>query len=124
MNWFSPSRPLATLESMDAGPASAVRRERTEAIRLAMLRTLDSANTTEAGHLMQRIRYAGDAERLWYLRPDTMSVLASLRGEALAREALNGISVLFRDVLPEGLASQLPAAKPGQPCRLPAAQHP
>ena len=109
MNWFSASRPQPGTECRAAAQPPAVRRERTEAIRLAMLKTLDGARTPEASQLMQRIRYAGDAERLWYLRPETMSVLASLQGEALARKALARISVLFQDVLPEGLASQLRA---------------
>ncbi len=82
-------------------------RERTERIRSALIETLQGSVTPAARILMQRIQYAGDAERLWYLRPEAMSVLASLHGEARAGEALSRISPLFQDVLPDGLASQL-----------------
>lgn len=90
--------------------ASAIYRERTESIRAALMETLNGSATPDALALMQRIRYASDAHRLWYLRPEAMSVLASLHGEAHAREVLARISTLFQGVLPDGLASKLHAA--------------
>ncbi|MDB5874972.1 MAG: hypothetical protein JWQ07_4414 [Ramlibacter sp.] len=102
MNWFFAS----------GGQVPAMQRQHTELIRSAMLEALEALACPAARALMLRILCAGDAERLWYLRPEAMSVLASHQGEALARQTLARISVLFRDVLPEGLASQLRASGP------------
>lgn len=90
--------------------ASAICHEKTESIRAALMETLNGAATPDALALIQRIRYASDAQRLWYLRPEVMSALASLHGEARAREALARISTLFQGVLPDGLACKLHCA--------------
>ena len=82
-------------------------REHTELIRAAMLAALDDACPHIAETVVRRIRHAGDAERLWHLRCEVMSVLASALGEARARDRIRKISVLFQEVLPHGLASQL-----------------
>ena len=115
MNWFFTSNHPAVPECRRSAFASQAQLERTEFIRSAMLETLEDLATPDARALMLRILVAGDAERLWYLRPDAMSVLASRHGEVLARQTLARISVHFRDVLPEGLASQLRAANPATP---------
>lgn len=98
---------------LSSGLGAQLRREageNTEAIRAAMLRLLDADTEAGAtGSLARRVLFASDAEGLWYLRSEIMSVLASSRGEAAARELLAGISVLFHEVLPEGLASPLRA---------------
>jgi hypothetical protein len=109
MRWFSTSSGQAS-PSRPAVPALAAYRQKTESIRAALIAALNGSTTTGARTLVARIQFAGDAENLWYLRPEAMSVLASLHGEAQARDALARISTLFQDVLPEGLASQLRAA--------------
>jgi len=109
MRWF-PTSPGPAPCDRPARPVSAANRERTESIRAALIETLKGSATQGARSLMLRIRYAVDAEHLWYLRPEAMSVLAGMHGEARAREALARISTLFQDVLPDGLASPLRAA--------------
>ena len=108
MNWFSASAPQPA-EARREPHSPQVHQERCDVIRSAMLECLAGLPCPNARALMLRIHCAGDAEHLWYLRPETMSVLASRHGEALARQTLARISVLFQDVLPEGLASQLRA---------------
>jgi len=112
MNWFFTSPRQAALERRRGGTAPGAQQERAEAIRCAMLDTLDGVATPAARALTLRIFHAGDVERLWDLRPEAMSVLASWRGEAFARQALARISVHFKDVLPEGLDSKLRAVDP------------
>jgi hypothetical protein len=112
MNWFSVSSGQAARPGRRPAFTPAAHRERTEVIRAAMLETMEGLATPEARGLMRRILCAGDAERLWYLRPEAMSILASSRGEALARQTLAQLSVHFKDVLPGGLASELRAAGP------------
>lgn len=108
MRWFLTSLGLA-LTARRLPSSSAIYRERTESIRAALMETLNGAATPDALGLIQRIRYASDAQRLWYLRPEVMSALASLHGEAHAREALARVSTLFQGVLPDGLACKLHA---------------
>lgn len=71
-----------------------------ETIRQAMVDALEG----QAGPLARRIRYSGDVQRLWYLRPELMEAVAARRGEAAARQTLLGISALFRGGLPQGLS--------------------
>ena len=108
MIWFTASRPQPN-DSARQVQSPARLQERIDVIRAALLEVLDRVQTPDSRALMVRVLCAGDAERLWYLRPQAMSVLASWQGEALARQTLARISVLFQDVLPEGLASQLRA---------------
>ena len=109
MNWFSVSSGQASRGRGRPAFTPAAHRERTEVIRAAMLEALEGLAAPEARALMRRILGAGDAERLWYLRPEAMSILASAHGEAFARQTLARLSVHFKDVLPAGLASELRA---------------
>jgi hypothetical protein len=88
--------------------------EATELIRAALSEPLDGSPCPFARNLLLRIKFASDAEHLWYLRPEAMSVLASLHGEAHARQTLARITPLFQDVLPDGLASKLRADGAGK----------
>ncbi|MBI2769798.1 MAG: hypothetical protein HYX47_09255 [Burkholderiales bacterium] len=117
MKWLLTNPGLA-LSGRRAPSAGAAHRQQTESIRSALIEALQNLASPGAHHLMQRIQYAGNAERLWYLRPEAMSVLASSHGEVRAREELARISMLFQDVLPAGLASQLRATGPGSVPRL------
>ena len=108
MIWFTASRPPRTVDARLV-PTPVFIQERIDVIRSALLEVLDAVQTPDSRALMVRVLCADDAERLWYLRPHAMSVLAALHGEANARQTLARISVLFQDVLPEGLASQLRA---------------
>jgi hypothetical protein len=110
MRWFLTS-PGAAPAQVPRAPGSL--REKTDSIRAALIEPLRGVSTTDARILIQRIEYAGDAQQLWYLRTEAMGVLASLRGEAHARETLTRISELFQDVLPDGLACS--CASPARP---------
>jgi hypothetical protein len=111
MNWFTTS-PSAALSPRPWGSRSASHAAATETIRSALLGALAGSANPGARSLSHRIHFAPDAERLWHLRPEAMSVLAVVHGEARAREALAGISTLFQDVLPDGLACKLRTAGP------------
>jgi hypothetical protein len=77
-----------------------------EDIRDSMLALLAEAGEERAPHVTRRIRYAPDVQGLWYLRGDLMAVLASVDGEAVAREKIVALSRLFEGVLPQGLRSR------------------
>jgi hypothetical protein len=79
----------------------------TEKIRRAMLATLDDGPQAQFTSLTRRIVFTQDTWQLWYLRSDLMNALAATAGEAAAREQMHRITTLFRDVLPDGLASAL-----------------
>jgi hypothetical protein len=80
-----------------------------EEIRAAMLAALNnSSNSDDRQHRLKlRIHHATDAQGLWALRGALMALLASDQGEARAVEKLLQLTHLFRNVLPEGLASGL-----------------
>ena len=99
MRWFQ-SNPGLTPASHRVTPCKPFYRERLERIRAALADALPPG--TEM--LAHRIEYAADAELLWNLRPEVMSVLSCRHGEAHARQVLDRISPLFQDVLPDGLA--------------------
>ena len=121
MTWFSSGRPAGG-DSFGPGPAPALHRQRTEAVRAAMLEALAGTDQPAARSLVIRVHCAADAVGLWYLRPEVMSVLAARHGEAAARQTLARLGVHFRDILPEGLASRpRPAGLCGIPASFPSA---
>jgi hypothetical protein len=77
-----------------------------EDIRGAMLSLAAVDNDERALAVTRRIRYAADLEALWYIRGELMGLLARSHGEAVAREMLEDLSVLFTDLLPRGLRSR------------------
>jgi len=104
MSWL-PTTATSSLRQQERGAAArAALQGRTESIRAAMLASLEGVSPRVAEPLARRAFFASDAERLWYLRPELMSVLATTHGEATACRKLSEISVLFREVLPPGLA--------------------
>ena len=78
-----------------------------EQVREAMLAALDESGDDRFLGLKTRIRFAGDAQRMWDLRSELMKALGSAQGEARAGETLRLVTGMFRDLLPEGLASGL-----------------
>jgi hypothetical protein len=109
MSWLTPKLParaqgLKPLRLGEAEQAVAI-----EKIRASMLTALDNGGSSgDRQHRMERrIHHAEDAQGLWALRGDLMAVLASVQGEARAVEKLQQLTSLFRDVLPQGLASGL-----------------
>lgn len=83
-----------------------VREHGVEAVRAAMLETLQAAIPVGRSPLEHRVRFAADIQALWYLRGDLMGVLCSVHGEARARALLAGITRLFDGLLPDGLVSR------------------
>ena len=79
---------------------------RIEEIRLAMLDALGDHGAGQFPLLLRRLRYAEDAQALWYLRGDLMASLSVMSGEADARRAMRSITDMFRGLLPGGLASR------------------
>jgi hypothetical protein len=75
-------------------------------IRELMLDAIGPSGESRHVQLARRIRYAQDLQALWYLRGDVMAVLASLHGEAHARDVMLQISQEFDGLLPGGLASR------------------
>ncbi|WP_427912151.1 hypothetical protein ACPWT1_16080 [Ramlibacter sp. MMS24-I3-19] len=78
----------------------------TEDIRTSMLELLGHGGFSRFPQLTRRIRYAGELQGLWYLRGDLMAAVASMYGEAIARERLREVSELFQGLLPGGLSSR------------------
>jgi hypothetical protein len=79
---------------------------RLEDIRHAMLDSLEDAGDMPLTQIARRVMFAPDAESLWYLRPELLMVIASMRGERAARQILEQISVMFTGLLPKGLNSR------------------
>jgi hypothetical protein len=74
---------------------------RVQEIRQAML---DCIGQVDEGHdqarVLTQVLYAPDIQSLWYIRPDVMTLVASLRGEAEAQARLASISDMFLGLLP------------------------
>ena len=79
---------------------------RVEEIRQTMLDALGEQADGQFPLLVRRLRYADDAQGLWYLRGDLMASLCAITDEAQARQTLRSITDMFRGLLPGGLASR------------------
>ena len=97
---FSVSNPAAP------PPAAVGNSVSMEDIRETMLSLAAMDNDERALAVTRRIRYAADLEALWYIRGELMGLLARTHGEAIAREMLEDLSVLFTGLLPRGLRSR------------------
>lgn len=106
MRWMKPnlrSSIYALLGHM-ADPASTETvQQRMDLIRHAMLDLLGENGQAEHPAFTRRVRFAADIHALWYARSDLMGALATLHGEARAREQLEPITELFRGLLPDSL---------------------
>lgn len=80
-----------------------------EAIRQAMLDSLAGTGVVPSGQIERCILFACDAESLWYLRPELLREIATLRGEAAARRHIDRISAMFTGLLPGALNMCRPA---------------
>jgi len=115
MRWFKPALTgggTALFGACAATPAS--RDIRIAEIRERMLACIRSADAARFPHVAHRIRFAADAESLWFLRGDLMALLASSQGEAVALQRMAAISAMFESLLPEGLRSR-PSCLDSQP---------
>ena len=94
---------ILTLGHSVSGPAS-LPEHGIEDIRESMLALVEDDN--DRPHVKRRIRYAVDVQGLWYLRGDLMAAVASMYGEAIARDRLREVSDLFQGLLPGSLATR------------------
>ncbi len=107
MNWLNTqlkSSLLALLGSHAITPG--IREDRIEQIRQSMLDELGEFGQAHFPKIVVRVRYALDAQALWFIRSEVMSVLGARYGETIAREKINQISKNFIGLLPKGLISR------------------
>ncbi|MDP2255346.1 MAG: hypothetical protein Q8K05_04695 [Polaromonas sp.] len=95
---------MALLGSVDIAPS--VRQDRTDDIRELILDAMGEFGKKNYPNIIRHVRYAQDAQGLWYARGDVMTVLAAVHGETIAREKLAGITKKFEGLLPRGLSSR------------------
>ncbi len=86
-----------------AAKSAARKEDRMEDIRDAMLQELRGAQDDHP-QVLRRIRQSTDIQTLWYLRGDTMSILAARHGETEARRRMARITAMFHGLLPRGLS--------------------
>jgi len=111
MRWNKPNlrNSLHSLLGRDAPASTAwVRDNRLEEVRRAMLFHMVGIGGGEAARITMRVRYAIDAEALWYLRSDMRGALAMARGAEVADETMREIAPLFQGLLPRALGGDAP----------------
>ncbi|MDZ7892243.1 MAG: hypothetical protein U5L73_10875 [Rhodoferax sp.] len=77
-------------------------------IRSEMLAALGDVAEKHFPLVQLRVTYASDIDDFWYLRGDVMAAIASLRGEAVAKEKLLQISTMFIGLVPHNLTNKFP----------------
>lgn len=107
MHWFNSQlkSSLLALLSPDVLKPS-VRENRTEDIREWMLDELEQSEELKFPTIVRQVRYATDAQALWFMRGEVMTALAAMHGETVAREKISHISQKFKGLLPKGLNSR------------------
>jgi hypothetical protein len=83
----------------------AFREHRIEHIRQLMLDELGEFGNMRFPRIVRRVRYAIDAQALWFVRSEVAMVLGALHGETIAREKISRISHKFKGLVPKGLTS-------------------
>jgi hypothetical protein len=90
----------------DADPERADE-ERIEAVREAIHEALQDVNPGESRErVLRRVDWAPDAQALWYLRSEVMVILSADCGEAVARTRMQGITDMFKGLVPSGQVSR------------------
>ncbi|MDP1739520.1 MAG: hypothetical protein Q8M51_02705 [Polaromonas sp.] len=107
MRWIKPDLKSSLLGLLSGGEASSTSlQKRTEGIRQLMLNELGEFGEKHYPKIALRVRYAQDAQGLWYARGDVMAVLSAMQGETIARQKVSGITKMFDGLLPGGLGSR------------------
>ena len=107
MRWLKPNlRSISGLLGNPPAPTHSVLEGGMEDVRDSMLASLGATGQKDFPQITRRIRYAGDIHALWYLRGDLMGALASMHGEAAARQKVNSITNQFRGLVPGGMTSR------------------
>ena len=113
MPWFNSqlkSSLLALLSSDNLTPAA--RQDRIEDIRQLLIYELEQSADLKFPKIVRRVRYASDAQALWYARGEVMAALGAMHGETIAREKINHISEKFKGLLPKGLNPRVNSLNP------------
>lgn len=108
MRWLKPNlrSSIYGLLGSPVPPSDSLLESGTEEIRDAMLTALGQDGPRNFPQITRRIRYANDIQALWYLRGDLMGALATMHGEAAAREKIQSLTHMFQGLLPNGLSSR------------------
>ena len=107
MRWITPHLKSSLLGLLSGGEAtSSVKETRTEGIRQIMLNELGEFGEKHYPKIALRVRYAQDAQGLWYARGDVMAVLSAMQGETIARQKVGSITKMFDGLLPGSLGSR------------------
>lgn len=80
--------------------------DRQEAIRTAMLTALADIESTQPhafSQILVTITQAPDVQSLWEVRSDLLRLIADRDGELAARKTLDGITEMFRGLVPHSL---------------------
>lgn len=107
MHWLKTTLKSSFMAFLGGGGLSpSILEDRIEDIRQFMLDELGEFGEKNYPKIARRVRYAQDAQDLWYSRGTVMAVLAAIHGETIAREKIDRISDKFKGLLPRGLSSR------------------
>ena len=107
VRWIRPHLKSSLLGLLNGGEVtSSNAKKRTEDIRQLMLNELGEFGEKHYPKIALRVRYAPDAQGLWYARGDVMAVLSAIQGETISRQKVSSITNMFDGLLPGGLGSR------------------
>lgn len=107
MHWFNSQLKSSLLALLGSSVITSAWRENCiEHIRQLMLDELGEHGDAHFPKIVRRVRYAIDAEALWFMRSEVMTVLGAMHGETIAQEKIKRISEQFKGLLPKGLTSR------------------
>jgi hypothetical protein len=107
MRWLNSQLKSSLLALLGSNAiTTTLREERIEHIRQLMLDELGEFGDAHFPKIVCRVRYAIDAEALWFVRSDVMDILGTMHGETIGQEKIKGISEQFKGLLPKGLTSR------------------
>lgn len=100
------SKTLVKSSFMSLVGAGRDEQDRIEALREHILHELGDFGEERFPKVMRRVRYADDAQGLWYARGDIMAALSAHHGESVASEKMHRITQMFKGLLPRSLSSR------------------
>jgi len=107
MHWLTTTLKSSFMTLLGVGEVTpSILEDHLEEVRQYMLDELGEFGEKNYPQITRRVRYAQDAQDLWYSRGTVMAVLAAIHGETIAREKIDRISDKFKGMLPRGLRSR------------------
>ena len=76
-----------------------------ERLRVTMLAMLGESGCESHPDVARHLRFAPDIHGLWYARSELMAALASMRGEAQARQEMAHLTAQFQGLLPRSMTA-------------------